>query len=528
MIELTAEEYADIISSDRLAFTEEVFNQIGSGSYIDNWHVGCIVEHLQALDDGELTHNGMPTNNLIINMPPRLMKTICVSIADSAWTHGQNPAEQIICASHSLKIGKEINGKCLDVMQSDLYKMAFPDTVLTKQTEEWFKTDQQGHRLVATVGNKITGFGANRLYIDDPIDPESSLSEAERERANRWIPSTLFNRGNDQNILKKILIMQRLHEQDPSGLFLEKGGWYHLSLPALFKQRRTITFGKKKWEVEEDELLFPQRLSNEVLDGLQRDMGPYSFSGQYMQNPAPIGGGEFKQRWIKYYNNQSKKFSAQGMNVYIMCDPASGKKNKSGKAKGYKEMDQDFTAMVVVGLHMDGNYYLLDMIRDRLNPTQRIDTLIKLHMKWNKLSGRSPKVVYEDYSMQSDAYYIEKAMEDLGYRFPFVTVGGRVMKEDRIRRLIPLFENERVYLPRRILYDTIAGDQVELVSELVDNEMLTFPVAKHDDLLDAFARLLEEDVYASFPTTNLQIHRVGETYRDELLGDFEEDNFMTW
>lgn len=247
-----------------------------------------------------------------------------------------------------------------------------------------------------------------------------------------------------------------------------------------------------------------------------------------MQSPAPIGGGEFKQRWVRHYNNLSKEFSAKGMNVYIMVDPASGKKRKLDAKRQYKESEQDFTAMMVVGLHSDKNYYLLDIVRDRLNPTQRVDKLIKLHMKWNKLSGRSPKVVYEDYSMQSDAFYIDKKMTELNYRFPFTTVGGRIMKEDRIRRLIPLFEGERVYLPRRINYTTIAGETIELVTELIDNEMLTFPVAKHDDMLDAFSRLLEEDVYATFPSTNLRIYQAGETYRDELLDDFNEDNFETW
>ena len=103
-----------------------------------------------------------------------------------------------------------------------------------------------------------------------------------------------------------------------------------------------------------------------------------------------------------------------------------------------------------------------------------------------------------------------------------------MMKEDRIRRLIPLFENERVYLPRSINYTTVNGEQIELVKELVDSEMMTFPVAKHDDMLDAFSRLLEEEVYASFPSTNLKVHRRGESYRNELLNGFEEDNFMSW
>ena len=520
---ITPEEYADIIASDRLAFTEEVFHQIGSGEYISNWHVDCIVEHLNALDNGDLG-----TNNLIINMPPRLMKTIAISIADSAWRLGHNPAEQIICASHSLKIGKEINSKCLDVLQSDIYKLAFPNVVLTKKTEEWFKTSMQGHRLVGTVGNKVTGFGATTLYIDDPCDPDSALSEAERERANRWIPSTLFSRANDQNTIKKILIMQRLHEDDPSGQFLEKGGWHHLCLPAKFHKHTFIEVGDKSWEMEKGEYLFPQKLGEKALNDLQRDMGSYSFSGQYLQNPSPIGGGEFKTRWINFYNQDSKHFSAMGMNIYIMVDPASGRKKKFNAKMKYKESEQDYTAMIVVGLHSDRNYYLLDMIRDRFNPTQRVDNLLKLHRKWNKLGGKSPKVVYEEYGLQSDVFYINKAMSEINYRFSFVPVGGRISKEDRIRRLIPLFENERFYLPRKIVYNTVEGETIELVMELVNNEMVTFPVARHDDMLDALARLLEEDVYATFPSSTLTIHRSGETYRDELMEGYDEDDYSTW
>lgn len=523
MTDITTEEYASIIASDRLAFTEEVFTQVGSGKYIDNWHVHCIVEHLQALDDGDLG-----TNNLIINMPPRLMKTIAISIADSAWTLGHDPSAQIICASHSLKIGKEINEKCLEVMQSDIYRSAFPETILTKQTSEWFKTTQNGHRLVATVGNKVTGFGATRLYIDDPCDPEGARSEAERERANRWIPSTLFGRGNDQNTLKKILIMQRLHEDDPTGMFLEKGGWYHLCLPAKFHKKVIIEVKDKVWEKKEGDFLFPQKLNKDVLDKLERDMGPYSFSGQYLQNPTPLGGGEFKVRYIKHYNNLSGDFSAKGMNVYVLVDPASGKKNKKNIKSQYKESDQDYTAIIVLGLHSDNNYYLLDMIRDRLNPTERIDALFKIHMKWNKLSGQPPKVAYEEYGMQSDAFYIERKKSELNYRFPFITVGGRMMKEDRIRRLIPLFENERFYLPKRLNYNTVKGETIDLVKELVEKEMVTFPISRHDDMMDAMSRIMDEEVYATFPGHNLVIHRVGEDYRDELLDGYKEENCMSW
>lgn len=512
-------EYAAILAEDRQAFLEETFGQIGNGAYAHNWHIDAINDYMQAIEDDEI-------DRLIINMPPRSMKSIAVSIAWPAWLLGHNPRRQIIVASHSARIGKELSTKTASVMQSEFYKLAFPHTRLTKETEEWFKTSKQGHRLVATVGNKVTGFGADYLIIDDPIDPESAMSEADRLRANRWLPSTLFSRANNPDNRKIVLVMQRLHEDDPSGMFLKAGGWEHLNLPVEAKRTHHIVTPYRKFEMRKGETLHPERFTRSAVEELKKDLGAYTFSGQYMQHPAPVGGGEFKVKWIQYYNNLSKEFTAKGMNVYILVDPASGKKRQA--QKGRKETDQDYTAMMVVGLHADNNYYLLDIIRDRLNPTERINALIKLHKKWAALSGGSPKVGYEDYGMQSDLHYLQKAQSQLNYRFSITPIKGRLKKEDRIRKLIPMFEEHRVYLPRKIMYDSINGESVELVKKLVDDEMMTFPVGKHDDMLDAFARVLDDDIYASFPQTDVQYIKSGQSYRDTLLGDFKEDEFMTW
>ena len=528
---ISREEYAEYLSSDRLAFTEEVFNQIGKGKYVSNWHVECIVEHLQALDDNELYVDGVQVNNLIVNMPPRLMKTISISIADSCWIHGHDPTAQIICASHSLKIGKEINRKCLQVIHSDVYKAAFPGVHLVKDTEEWFKTTENGHRLVATVGNKILGFGADRLYIDDPIDPQGAKSETERETANDWVSTSLFPRANDQNTIKKILVMQRLHMDDPTGYLLESGGWYHLCLPGEFKKRTVVEIRGKKWVRNEGDFLFPERMDRDVLEKMKRDLTSFGYAGQILQEPVPPGGGEFKAEWLQFYNNKSAKFTAEGMNVFILVDPASGKekqKKERTALRRQKEPDQDYTAMMVVGAHRDHNYYILDMVRDRLNPTQRIDTLLKLHRKWNSLSGKPPRVAYEDYGMQSDMYYLRKAMEDIGYHFHVVAVGGRVDKNSRIRKLVPDFENRRFFLPRTIWYETVEGNRVELVEQFIKDEYEGFPnVMKHDDMLDALARIYEEDLYVTFPTIELVLHRAdGGAYADH--SEYDEDDFTTW
>ena len=512
----TPEEYAAILANDQIAFTEEVFNQVSPGhEYKPNWHIECIIEHLKAVEDGEIPR-------LIINMPPRMMKSITVSEAWPAWLLGHDPSTQIICASFARPIGVDIAEKTRKVMQSPIYQMAFPKTHIKKNTEDWMTTTEGGHRLVATTGKGVTGFGADYIIIDDPINPEESTSETIRTTANRWITGTLFPRANDQKKFKAVLVMQRLHENDPSGMLNENGGWHELVLPAYFHKKTFVEIRGKSWEAEEGEYLHEERIGEDELESMRKGgMTEYQLAGQYMQNPAPIGGGDFKVRYIKYYNNFSKQFTPKGMNIYILYDPANSKKNKETD-------DPDYTAMMVVGLANDNNFYLLDAIRDRLNPTERINALIKLHMKWNKKGGKPPKVVCEQYGMMTDAYYLKKAQDELNYRFSVVQVAGRMKKEDRIRRMIPHFENERVFLPRNIMYTNLDGNTVDLVHQLVEEELLTFPVGKHDDMIDALSRILDEDVHMSFPKVDVHYLKGGESIRDELLDGYDEDNFMSW
>ena len=516
MVDFTPEEYAAIIAEDQLSFTEEVFAQVSPAAvYKPNWHVECIVEHLKALEDGEI-------KRLIVNMPPRAMKSITINIAFPAWLLGRDPRTQIISASYARKLGVELNSKTADVMLSDVYRQAFPDTQLAKNTEDWFKTSMQGHRFVATTGSAVTGFGGDYIIIDDPLNPEEAFSEVLREKANRWVTNTLLPRANDPDTVKMVCVMQRLHENDVTGMLQQAGGWHELILPAEFHKKQMIEVRGQTWTCEEGEYLHPERLTPDALAKYRNDMGEYGYAGQYLQSPVPVGGGEFKPQYVQYYNQLSKKFTAQGMNVYILVDPANEKKKK-------RTSDPDYTAMIVVGLAPDNNYYILDIVRDRLNPTERINKLIDLHMKWSELSGIPPKVGYEKYGMMTDVFYLKKAQDALNYRFPLVELGGTALsKEDRIRKIIPEFENGRVYLPRNILYTTVNGEQVDLVHSLVEDEMLTFPVGKHDDMLDALARIVDEKLYARFPKIQVHYLERGQSIRDDILDGFDEDNFMSW
>lgn len=224
----------------------------------------------------------------------------------------------------------------------------------------------------------------------------------------------------------------------------------------------------------------PVLFTRAQLDEKRRDMGPYTAACQLFQDPVADRAMSFKQEWLKRYTTLG---DTKGWNKYLLVDPASSKKATS-----------DFTVMVVIGLAPDQNYYLLDGIRDRLNLTQRATKLFELHRKW-----KPKKTGYEQYGMQSDVEHIQYVMEERNYRFNITPLGGSMAKEDRIKRLIPVFEQERFYLPHALPfvdYESVTRDFVNL---FLVNEYLAFPVCTHDDMLDDCARILDPVLGAEFP-----------------------------
>lgn len=224
----------------------------------------------------------------------------------------------------------------------------------------------------------------------------------------------------------------------------------------------------------------PVLLSRDDLEAKRRVQGPYTFSCQMLLNPVADEAQGFKQDWMRTFvqNNENRNF-----NKYILVDPANEKKKQS-----------DYTSMFVVGLGMDENYYVLDIIRDRLNLTERADALFSLHKRWKPM-----RVGYERYGIMSDVQHIQDRMNRENYRFDIVELGGKLSKNDRIRRLIPLFENGRVFFPETIYRTDYEKKTIELVQTFVEQEFKAFPVGLHDDMLDALSRMLDEEMYLTWP-----------------------------
>jgi predicted phage terminase large subunit-like protein len=217
----------------------------------------------------------------------------------------------------------------------------------------------------------------------------------------------------------------------------------------------------------------PVFMSEELLIKKRRDMGPYVYSCQMDQAPSADQVQGLKSEWLNHYKNVNH----EGLSRYILVDPANEKRKTN-----------DYSSFWVIGLGSDRNYYALDIIRDRLNLAERTRTLFELHRKWIPLG-----VAYEQYGMQADIQHIIETMERESYRFTITQVGGSMPKLDRIRRLIPLFEQGRIWLPQTCYKTNYEKRTEDLVSVFTEEEYKPFPVMRHDDMLDNLARLEDEE-----------------------------------
>lgn len=236
----------------------------------------------------------------------------------------------------------------------------------------------------------------------------------------------------------------------------------------------------------------PVLLDKETLAEKRRTQGPYTFACQMLLNPTADETQGFKRDWLRFHNGSD----GSGLNKYIIVDPANEKKQTS-----------DYTAILVIGLGEDNNYYVLDMVRDRLNLTERADYLFRLHKKWRPLN-----VGYEKYGMQADIAYIKERMTRENYNFNIVELGGNLAKNDRIRRLIPIFEQGRLYLPNSLFRTDYQGSTHDLVDQFISEEYDAFPVPVHDDVFDCMARILDEEVNAIWPISYEEPERYSRKY----------------
>lgn len=313
-----------------------------------------------------------------------------------------------------------------------------------------------------------------KLVYDDVVTRESVSSEEMIEKTNSAFELSQ-NLGAEGGAKRGI--GTRYHQNDTWAMAIRR---------KTFTERRHPATDDGTFE---GDTVFWTR---ETFEKKVRDMGRATAAAQLLQDPVADRVHGFDTEWLKYW----KAEDWHGFNVYILVDPAGSKKKKGN----------DYSAFAVVGLGPDKNYYLIDLKRDRLNLTERARMLFSLHRKYQPIG-----VGYEEYGMQADIEHITYLMDESNYRFNITPLGGKMAKEERIRRLIPPFESGRFYIPVRISFVDQEGKSHDMVRELVDYEFETFPVSLHDDMLDAISRIMDPDLGADFPfqTTELPVELAG-------------------
>lgn len=406
------------------------------------------------------------------------------SIQDILASHGDNPLPKwngrevtISIFSHTRPIAKGFLSQIKTEFERNTFLISlFPDILYKepqKESPRW--SLDLGLRIKRKANSKeetieawglVDGQPTSKHYVirvyDDVVTKESvTTPEQIKKTTEAWEMS--LNLGADGGVAR--YIGTRYHLYDTYRVMMERGS-------AIPRVKPATHDGTMEGE--------PVLHTKEVLSQKRRDMGPYTFGSQMLQNPVADKAMGFKEEWLRYYKTLK---DTRGWNIYIVVDPASKKKKTS-----------DYTVIEVIGLAPDHNYYLIDAIRDRLNLTQRAQKLFHFHRQYKPL-----KVGYEEYGLQADIEHVRYEMELQNYRFEIVALGGALAKEDRILKLVPTYEQGRFYMPEELWFTNYEDKRVNYVHEFVEDEYKAFPVAVHDDMLDCRARILDPILGAKFP-----------------------------
>jgi predicted phage terminase large subunit-like protein len=457
---LSAKEYAAIMRSDFYGFIERSFYKLNPVTpFKENWHIELLAYKLEQVRLGK-------TNRLIINVPPRSLKSHCASIAFTAWLLGHDPGAQIICASYAQDLSDKLANDCRTLMISPMYEQIFSTRLSSPRPAlQELITTRRGFRLATSVGGVLTGRGADIIIIDDPLKPDEAMSAAARTKVNEWYDHTLLSRLNDKVDGRIILIMQRLHQDDLVGHVLEKEDWEVARFPAIAEEDETFSvptpFGSVRTYFRmKGEALHPERENLATLEKIKNDQGSYNFAGQYLQTPAPQGGGMIKEQWFNTYTPESLPYGFD----YIL--------QSWDTANTISELS-DYSVCTTWGRKGD-DLYLLDVYREKMDYPTLKRAVVEQAKLWS-----ARVVVIEDKA--SGTQLIQELTYEGGvYNIQPYRPGPNQDKIMRMYACCNVIENGCVYLP----------EEAEWLTEY-KSELTVFPNGKHDDQVDSTSQAID-------------------------------------
>jgi predicted phage terminase large subunit-like protein len=439
-----------------MSFVQAVFYELNPHTrFKPSFFLELLAGKLEACRRGEI-------KRLIINLPPRSLKSLMISVAFPAWLLGHRPGTEIMCASYGQELADKLARDTRRVMASAWYCVLFSTRLAERIAVHDFETEQKGGRFATSVGGSPLGRGGDFIILDDPMKPEEALSETQRTNVKEWYDNTLSSRLNDKEDGCIIIVMQRLHQDDLVGHVLERGEWEVISFPAIAEADEEYVvespLGSRIYMRCAGEPLHPERESLDTLAKLRKQVGEYNFNAQYQQSPMPPGGAVIKTDWLRYYEPGSEP----GRFGYIVQSWDTA--NKAGELN-------DYSVCTTWGVDGDRSY-LLHVYRKRVNFPDLKRAVLEQRSRY-----KPHTILIED---KASGTQLIQELHRLGVNLEAYQPPANTDKLMRLYSQATAFESGNVWLPEDELWlkDYVA-------------EITGFPGTKHDDQVDSTTQFLD-------------------------------------
>lgn len=415
------------------------------------------------------------------------MKSLILNVFWPAWEWGpQNmPHLRYVCAAHKVEnLSARDSRRMRQLITSDWYIERWGDRVsLAKdQNEKLNFHNRAGGFRIATAITSLTGIRGDRVLIDDPHSVDSAASDTQRQAEVDTFLEAIPTRLNNPEESAIVVIMQRLHESDVSGVILDKGlGYDHIMLPMRYDPLRahTTKLGLDDPRQEEGELLFPARFPLHVVERDEKAMGPYASAGQFQQEPTPRGGGVIKAEWWETWPDGA--YPPMDF-IVASLDPAYTAKQEN-----------DYSALTVWGVYTSDNsiaqvtkvngYDGITVVDERIytEGAPRVMLMaawqerLELHDLVEKVSKTCRKMRVDVLLVEAKASGLSVAQE-IRRLYGHETWGVQLINPGAMDKLARLYSIQHLFSEGMITApDRTWADQVIRQCEV-------FPKGKHDDL----------------------------------------------
>lgn len=455
--------------------------------YIHGWHIDAISEHLEAATRGEI-------RNLIINIPPRHAKSLLCCVFWMTWVWTTRPETRWLYSSYGENLAIRDSMKCRRIIQSPWYQSNFGDVFQLagdQNQKTRFDNNKTGYRLATSVGGMGTGEGGDFIVVDDPLKQADAHSLPARESVKDWWDNTMSTRGNNPEKVVKVVIMQRLHEEDLTGHLLQRmkadGLHYeHLCLPARYDGNKRITsVGFSDPRKNKGDLLWPERFTPAALGELESSMDSYAVAGQLQQKPAPDAGGIFKKAHWRYWkpegitlppvvveivNEETKAITLMEVNAVDL--PADFDDMMQSWDCAFKDTKSSDFVAGQVWARVGVSKYLLDYFKERADINATIRAIRAMSEKWPEAYT---KLIEDKANGPAVIQLLQGRVDGL------IGVDPKGGKVARAHAASPSVESHNVYVPHPALYGWVNG--------FIEN-CAGFPNVTHDDDVDAFTQAM--------------------------------------